>query len=291
MPSQEKVILEEHYFGSFKPRNTARWILKSNVSFSIEDLKNIKRVPGFRIEWNYNGSTPSGRNYSEENSNFIKLAKIVQKSSSSEAVWKDVREARFQWVKNVGSKAYNMCYENMMPGKYIALDGLINYMERNQGLNISAESEEVSEDNLEVAAEMYIYLLYCSSDNDFKLVRWNLFYINLIDNNILKSVINTLVGIINTSRHDVESIEYVLAMKILENIKPFLSLALLTESLKNINSNKLLKNRYETLSHCFLGKLLDNDCDFLETYGDYYFMHIHGFPHCISYLPPFRPVV
>ena len=289
MPSQEKVILEEHYFGSFKPRNTARWILKSNVSFSIEDLKNIKRVPGFRIEWNYNGSTPSGRNYSEENSNFIKLAKIVQKSNSPAAVWKVVRESRFYWLKEVGSNAYNTCHENMMPGEKV--DGIINYIERKEGLNISAESEEVSEDNLEVAAEMYIYLLYCSSDNDFKLVRWNLFYIDLIENNTLKSVINTLVGIINTSRHDVESIEYVLAMKILENIKPFLSLALLTESLKNINSNKLLKKRYEKLSHCFLGKLLDIDCDFLEAFGDYYFIHIHCFPHCISYLPPIRPVV
>ena len=268
MPSQEKVILEEHYFGSFKPRNTARWILKSNVSFSIEDLKNIERVPGFRIEWNYNGSTPSGRNYSEENSNFIKLAQIVQKSSSSEAVWKDLREARFQWVKNLGSKAYKMCYENQMPGKYIALDGLMNYIERNQGIDISGDNEEVSEDTLEVAAEMYIYLIYCSSDNDFQLVRWNLFYIDLIENNSLKSIINTLLGIIDNAKEDTESINYVLAIKVLENIKPFLNLALLTESSKKINSNKLLAEKYETLSHCFLGEPGENECDFLKTFGE-----------------------
>ena len=263
-------LVEEHYHGSFKPRHNSRWNLTSNVSFSTNDLSNLKRIPGFRIEWKYNGSTPSGRNFSEENSNFIKLAKIVQKSNSSAAVWKDVREARFQWVKNVGPKAYTLCHENMMPGKYIALDALINYIERNQGLNIGVDSvAEISEDVLEMAAEMYIYLLYCSSDNDFKLVRWNLFYIDLIENYSPKSIINTLVGIINIAKHDVGSVEYVLAMTVLENIKPFFSLALLTEPLIHIKRNKLLDKKYETLAHCFLDNPGDSDCDFLRTFGDY----------------------
>ena len=65
-----------------------------------------------------------------------------------------------------------------------------------------------------------------------------------------------------------ESVEYVLAMKVLENIKPFLSLALLTESFHHIERNKLLDNKYETLSHCFLGNPGDNDCDFLKTFGE-----------------------
>ena len=162
-----------------------------------------------------------------------------------------------------------------MPGKSIALDALINSIERNQGLNIGVDSsEEISEDNLETAAEMYIYLLYCSSDNDFKMVRWNLFFIDLIENYSLKSIINTLFGIINMARHDIESFEYVLAMKVLENIKPFLSLALLTESFKNIKTNKLLDKKYETLFHCFLDNPGDNDCDFLKTFGDYIILHV-----------------
>ena len=269
LSSQEISLLEEHYYGSFKSAFDYRLNITANITFSIKDFNNLERIPGFRIEWNYNGPTPSGRNYLEENSNFIKLAKIVQKSNSSTAVWKAVREARFQWVKKVGSKAYNLCSENLMPGKFIDLDGLIDSIEWNQGLNISVDGEEISDDTLEKAAEMYVYLLYCSSDNGFKLVRWNLFYIDLIENYSPKSIINTLLGIINTAKHDVESIEYVLAIKVLENIKPFLSLGLLTESLKDIQTNKLLGEKYEKLSHCFLDNSGDNNCDFLKTFGDY----------------------
>ena len=84
----------------------------------------------------------------------------------------------------------------------------------------------------------------------------------------LKSIINTLLGIIDNAKEDTESIDYVLAIKVLENIKPFLNLALLTESSKKINSNKLLAKKYETLSHCFSDDPGDNDCDFLKTFGE-----------------------
>ena len=141
-----------------------------------------------------------------------------------------------------------------MPGNYIALEDLINYIERSDGQNTSE-------------AELYISLLYCSSEPGFKLFSWNLIYIDLIVNYSLKSIINTLLGIINTARHDVESPEYVHAMNVLENIKPFFSLALLTESHKTIKKIKLLDKKYETLSHCFLDNPRDNDCDFLKTFG------------------------
>ena len=66
-----------------------------------------------------------------------------------------MRRARFQWMKNIGS--YNICYENienMIPGNYFALDDLINYIERNPRLNLSVDSEEISE------AETFISLLF-----------------------------------------------------------------------------------------------------------------------------------
>ena len=215
--------------------------LKLSRKVSVEKLSELSRdqIPGMRVTWRYNDTVTPERNFLSKNEQFTLLANIVHQSQHSHQLWGLVRESRDKLWR---VKREEDCRKNMFVNQEL-LGG--NIEEIGGGLNLTVSSavrDDVTEETLRAAAELYIYLIYCPTD---KRKQWLEFYINLL-RRPLKTIILTLSSIMSKKRM-MSNFEFNLASKIFTKISSVFDLKsghidqFLKRTAENSNTDDIIK--------------------------------------------------
>ena len=221
--------------------------LKLSRKVSVEKLPELSRarIPGMRVTWRYNNTVTPERNFLVKNEQFTRLANIVHQSQHSHHLWGLVRDSRDKLWR---VKREKDCKKNMFVNEELLGE---NIEEIGGGLNLTVSSavlDDLTEETLSAAAELYIYLIYCPTD---KMKEWQDFYRDLLTRP-LKTIILTLSSIMSKKRMMSNS-EFNLASKIFTKISSAFDL-------KSRTIDQLLKRTAENSSTDNIIKLIGKLC-------------------------------
>ena len=119
-------------------------------------------LPGVTVKWQ--ASSKVDYNYKAKNMPFIRLANIVHTVGNTEAVWSLVKEERREWMEleyysEDGCTSCKPCRNSTLR------DNIIDSIENKLGLNMSEiRVLNISDADLRMSGEMYIYLIFCPWD-------------------------------------------------------------------------------------------------------------------------------
>ena len=169
------------------------------------DNWNTRRMTGMTVSWRYSSSSVEPERYflkkdfwNSANSYFRKIASLVHNQhQSKEQLWRAARLAKMN--QDLGP-----CYGNLFTS---TLDEkqqskLLQETLKNLGLkNISVEntSQEISDETMELATKIYIYLANCPKDYWFYWDIWINFYTDIARNNNVRTFLLTLSRIVLSS--------------------------------------------------------------------------------------------
>ena len=243
---------------------------------TVSGLARIKRtkIPGMKVRWFWNDTVHSNRNYQEENKNFIRLANIVQMSDEPDKVWTFIRLIRLD--KNLMKQSNKTkCIENMNKDSDF-LANTLAILENKLRIDSRKTSvlRNIKDDQLQIASEMYIYLIYCPnpdyrspSKND-----WVGLFDKMFQNNNQQSIILAMSRIMSEVKEE-GAFEYNLALEIFEKVWTVFHLkskdiATLMMSEIDIMGNVLIRNHYQNISNCFKSKNHFTHCNEGSYKGD-----------------------
>ena len=126
---------------------------------------------------------------------------LVQQHQSEEKLWAAARMAKM-------NQKLDLCYSNLFSSSFDqSLDGeksqlLIRTMESLGVTNISVEmkSSDISDETLELAARIYIYLGNCPVKHWHNWDVWRKFYVDILTNTNIKHFLLTLSRILTVSK-------------------------------------------------------------------------------------------
>ena len=124
----------------------------------------LKRMTGMKVSWHYNTSVQSQSYYENRNENLIRMVNIIHEIHIDNIgnIWEHIKEIKSNWSFQVG--IYDFEGNDRAFGNLITSPRISNYLndlEVSLNLsNISSEPihEEISEETLRTAAEMFLYL-------------------------------------------------------------------------------------------------------------------------------------
>ena len=216
-----------------------------------------KRIPGMKVKWRWDKQVPITKSFTVENTNFIRMANIVQSSKDAEQVWSLVRDMRLD-TKLMRESDKDLCVENMNKDS-VFIGRVLTMLETKLRIVTNQESQfkrRISDEYLNIAAEIYIYLIYCPNP-DYRSPgknSWVELYRNLFSNNNQQTIILTMSRVISEVEIQ-KAFEYNLARQLFEKVWTVFQLkskdiATLTMGEKEIVKNVLVKDQYQNISSC-----------------------------------------
>ena len=227
---------------------------------TVAGLQRIKRkrIPGMKVSWRWDKQLEINQNFLKENGNFIRLADIIKTVKNREKVWSAVRDIRLnkQLMRDSNKTS---CIENMNKDS-IFIDKIMGIIETKLRIvrpSNNGIKRKISDENLNDAAEIYIYLTYCPNP-DYRSPNknsWVELYKTLFSTNKQQSIILSLSRIISEVEPS-KAFEYNLAKELFEEVWSVFKLrskdvTMLTSGDKDISQNVLLKNHYDNVKDCF----------------------------------------
>ena len=184
-------------------------------------------MTGMELEWHYNGTVTPDIRYVEYNKNFIRIVNILHYLGINKTarLWDEVRKTRFNWLMNRGVEGYDgvhSFYANILQVKPDVTSDHVTEIEKSLGLMVASApiSEDVSEDVLAEAAEMYIYLIDYPED---LMISWIRIYSDLIKNS-QSDLRQVLVRVADIAANTEESRSNLMAERILRRWSEILNL-------------------------------------------------------------------
>ena len=162
------------------------------------------------------------------------------------------------------------CLDNMLMVPEIAQQKL-EAIESRLGIKASQRVEpSMEEKDLREAGEMYIYLIYCPTD-DTRLSHWLTFYKDLFHNSSLATIALTVSRLVTTVPEEREK-ELQLARLMFDKVSTVLGLrsrdlSVLTSSHSDNVENELTARHYRNISQC-LNQIGGQRCEALKLLGN-----------------------
>ena len=190
---------------------------------SDEEMARIKTetMPGMRVRWQgqgYNRSVELDLNFRNRNRNFIRLVNIVHFSGSKQDVWQAVIKAKRIAIDDFAKYCpYMYMFKDTIVGtKMDLVETLLGVETRDEILS------NVSSSSLEVAAEMYTHLVYCSSTK--RIQSWMSLYPKLFREHSAKTILLILSRIASKVTTLDNQFEYLMAKRMLTKVWEVLEL-------------------------------------------------------------------
>ena len=147
--TEEKVTLEY-------PLDTGSVIVEYNREIREEDMKKWekKRNTGMRVRWYYSKDVTSQPPLESKNRVLTQLANVLHEQAEPGEVWREVKDFRAEFLQD-GIQ----CEEWKIAHSYYLQLGLANFYG-----NVTSEpvyKDEISEETLETAAKMFVFMLHC----------------------------------------------------------------------------------------------------------------------------------
>ena len=145
-------------------------------------------MTGMEVEWHYNGTVTPDVKYLDHNKNFIRIVNILHYLGINQTarLWEEVRRVRFNWmmergVDRVVDDTLHSFYANILQVKPAVTSDHLTEIEESLKMELEVPtvpiSEEVTDQVLTEAGEMYIYLI---DYPDARLRVWIEIYSDLI---------------------------------------------------------------------------------------------------------------
>ena len=193
-----------------------------------------KRNTGIRLSWSYDTKTEREYKYREDNKHFIKLANLLHTGQNKEEIWKKIRQKRFGYL--TGLIEEETCVgENLNRKKSIELTqdlfSLFSWVS-----NKPIFENQISPDTLAEAQRMFYYLTRCPNYYDTTLELRTFFY-KLINNFPLKTILITIVRIIETTMRNKKKNEMMVANELLRKLDEIVDLSINNQQNDTVNFN------------------------------------------------------
>ena len=209
-----------------------------------------RRNTGMRVSWRYTSPAEPENKAKTANRLYIKLANALHQTEySRQELSAMARSARLQYLSGLIFSMQLKCNG----GKY---SPRLEEKLYDQLGNVSSDEifrHEVSQDTLEEAADIYIYLVHCP-DNYHPIMSLKGFYSRVIEKSSLRTLLIVLARMIFTARSSEKMSEMrtatLLLRKLSEKIEfGYETLDIMTSGLSDITKDKDLLEKYRRLSN------------------------------------------
>ena len=168
-------------------------------------------MPGMRVAWHYNDTVRQEYDFNTENQNFVRLVNILHLSSLDQ-VWRAVREAKYLYIEDISK----YCLHEMIKDSIVS--ERLDFIEAKLGLEkVSEVQEDVSDESLTGAGEMFVHLVYCHDHR--RIQSWLQLYPDLLSNYSASALILTLSRIASQVTELDNKFEFLLAKRMLSKGK------------------------------------------------------------------------
>ena len=204
-----------------------------------------------RVRWRYTGKVnKENQVVKSPNQLFIKMVNVLHDAAkgNNPSLENITKSTRLDFLSGLIFNYQLKCQK----GRY---SPQLEEMVSDQLGNVSSEDiyrKEVSEESLQTAGELYIYLVHCP-DNYSPIERLKGFYTPLIEESSLRTLLLSLARMISVTRNQERTGEMttatLLLRKLSENIElGYSDLDILTSSYSDIRNNQQLVARYQDLA-------------------------------------------
>ena len=198
--------------------NSNYFYIYLNRLISSEEAAKIRRekMPGMRVAWHYNDTVRQEYDFNTENQNFVRLVNILHLSSLDQ-VWRAVREAKYLYIEDISK----YCLHEMIKDSIVS--ERLDFIEAKLGLEtVSEVQEDVSDESLTGAGEMFVHLVYCHDHR--RIQSWLQLYPDLLTNYSATALILTLSRIASQVTELDNKFEFLLAKRMLRKVWEVLDL-------------------------------------------------------------------
>ena len=134
-------------------------LVQFNRDMSAADLEKWqnKRNTGMRVSWHYSGNVTSQPPPTDKNKGFTQLANVLHEQNDPGGIWVDIKELRKEYLQ--GNSIECEVEDWRIARTYYLLLGLSNLYG-----NVTTEpvyKDDITEETLETAAKMYVFMLHC----------------------------------------------------------------------------------------------------------------------------------
>ena len=194
----------------------------------------LKRNTGIRLAWSYDSETEPEHKYREDNKHFIKLANLLHSSQNKAEIWDKIRSKRFVFLKSI-VKEEKCIGENLNNKKSVEL--IQDFFSSFSWVSHQPIFEkQISPETLAEAQKMFYHLTRCPNYYDTALVL-KTFFLKLINNFPLKTILLTVVRIIETTMKNKKKNEMMAANDLLGKLDEIVRLNISTHPNDSIDFN------------------------------------------------------
>ena len=157
-------------FVVYNHNHTAKYIKYFNIKLErkvtkgdVDENKIMGKMPGFHFKWYYNKEMNPVAEFNDDKcKEFRRFANILHNNPDNGALWNLVRKARYNFIMNSG-------FSTSILLKTTDLRNNIQFIEKAIGIELKEEDynpvENISNETLESAAKMFIYLFTWSDSH------------------------------------------------------------------------------------------------------------------------------
>ena len=165
---------------------------------------NSPRMTGMNVSWYYTSTTvqPDGK-FVERNGNYFyrKIVSLVhQQPQSEEKLWRAAKLAKM----NMNTQDLNFCYDNLFSSSF---DGSSSLLLKEtlkhlgvKNFQVKKSSEDISDETMELATKIYIYLGNCPKQYWYYWNIWINLYTDILRNHNIRTFLLTLSRILRSSK-------------------------------------------------------------------------------------------
>ena len=217
-----------------------------------------KQNSGIRLSWSYDTETEAEYKYRELNKHFIKLANLLHSTQNKARMWEQIRTQRFIFLTSIKDEEEKCVGDNLNQKKSIEL--IQNVFSLYPWVSHEPIFEnQISTETLAETQEMFYYMTRCPNYYETALVLRNFFYI-LINNYPLKTILMTIVRIIQTTMKNKKKNEMMVGNELLRKLDEIVGLNINNQLNNTLDFSSLGTHQIEIVNHPV--HILDNTENF-----------------------------
>ena len=199
-----------------------------------------KRNTGLRLSWSYDATIEREYKYRDDNKPFIKLANLLHARQNKSEIWNEIKKKRFQYLTNIIEE--EVCVgENLNRKKSLQL--IQKFFSSFPWVsNKPIFENQISPKTLAETQRMFYYLTRCPNYYDTALDLRNFFW-RLINLFPLKTILLTIVRMVETTMKNKKKDEMMAANELLKKIDKIVALSIYnqkndTKSFNSVNGKR-----------------------------------------------------